>query len=153
VESKTLETTPPPPSSTSRRRRTRWLQGPSSRSSTIGSRTLTTTILNTCTLIIIENKHAESKKISVKVQSRDESEELAVESRTLETPPSPSPRPVRTRLTRCASCKLRLRLRRSTSTPSPIQYIFKKAKNSHAEPKKIAVKVYGEKTRTEEIDA
>jgi hypothetical protein len=38
-------------------------------------------------------------------------------------------------------------------TISPIQNIFKNAKNSHAEPKKIAVKVFGEKTRTEEIDA
>jgi hypothetical protein len=66
VESKTLEMTPPPPSITSRRRRTRWLQGPISRSSTIGSRTLmTTTILNTCTIIAIENKHARSKKVSV----------------------------------------------------------------------------------------
>ena len=47
-------------------------------------------------------------------------------------------------------CKPRLRLRRSTSTSSPIENIFK---NSHAEPKNIAVKEFGEKTRTEEIDA
>jgi predicted secreted protein len=46
------------------------------------------------------------------------------------------------------TCKLRLR--RSTSTTSPIQNI---SKNSHAEPKKIAVKVFGETTRTEEINA
>ena len=39
----------------------------SSRSSTIGGRTLTTTILYTRIIIIIKNKHAESKKISVKV--------------------------------------------------------------------------------------
>jgi hypothetical protein len=64
VESKTLETTPPPPSRTSRRRLTRWLQVPNLRSSTIGSRTLMTTILHICTIIIIKKKHAESKKTS-----------------------------------------------------------------------------------------
>ena len=43
----------------------------------------------------------------------------------------------------------RLRLRRSTLTSSPIENIFK---NSHAEPKKNAVKVFRERARTEETD-
>jgi hypothetical protein len=93
------------------------------------------TILDTCTIIIIENKHAEAKKISVKVQSWDESEELVVEFKMLETPPLPPPR-----------------LRRSTPTLSPLRNILMKIKNNHAEPKKIAVKVFGERTRTEETD-
>jgi hypothetical protein len=85
VESRTLETMPPPPSRTSRIILTRWLRGTSLRSSTIGGRTLTTTTLNTRIIIIIENKHAESKKIAVKenkfdeVFARDKSEELDVQ--------------------------------------------------------------------------
>jgi hypothetical protein len=45
-------------------------------------------------MIVSKNKRAEFKKISVKVQSRDESEELAVESRMLETTPSPPPKTI-----------------------------------------------------------
>ena len=76
----------------------------------------------------------------------------------LETPPSPPPRTSRTRLLRYSSCKLGLRRstrisrKQETPTLSPLQNILKKVKNNHAESKKIGVKVFGERARTEETD-
>jgi hypothetical protein len=89
---------------------------------------------------------------------RDRTEELAVESRKLETPPSPPQRTSRTRQSSCSSCKLRLRrltrISRTQETPtlSPLQNILKNVKKYHAESRKIAVKVYKVRDETEELD-
>ena len=59
---------------------------------------------------------------------------------------------------RCSSCQLRLRRstrisrKQETPTLSPLQNILKNVKNNHAESKKIAVKVFGERARTKETD-
>jgi hypothetical protein len=77
-----------------------------------------------------------------------------VESRTLETPPSPPTRPSRTILTGwLQGTTLRSptwRSRKLKTTTLKTRTII--AKNNHAESKKIAVKVFGERTRTEETN-
>ena len=105
--------------------------------------------LKNAALATTKNTHAESKKIVVKVyknrfakvSSRDKSEELAVESRTLEAPSSPPTRPSRKRLTiwlqGTTSRSLTWRSRKLQTTTHKTRTIL--IKNKPAESKKIAV--------------